>query len=149
MKFLPLGPIRRGNLTQSTTRPQYRGARRRTRSPIEKERSDVSHPADRPPFIFFVFVFPENEAHLRKKQRQSERLNSFMNKYKATLDKSGTAVGSINGAKPAQPPSLKSDVYTFTPQDFKYENKHYKYIKYTKYNKVSASGKFTMNEINQ
>ncbi|XP_049820200.1 proteoglycan Cow isoform X2 [Aethina tumida] len=77
----------------------------------------------------------ENEAHLRKKQRQSERLNSFMNKYKATLDKSGTAVGSINGAKPAQPPSLKSDVYTFTPQDFKYENKHYKYIKYTKYNK--------------
>nr|XP_015838869.1 PREDICTED: testican-2 isoform X1 [Tribolium castaneum] len=76
----------------------------------------------------------ENEAHLRKKQRQSERLNSFMNKYKATLDKSGTVGGSINGAKPAQP-SSKSDVYTFTPQDFKYENKHYKYIKYTKYNK--------------
>jgi sparc/osteonectin/cwcv/kazal-like domain-containing proteoglycan (testican) len=76
----------------------------------------------------------ENEAHLRKKQRQSERLNSFMNKYKATLDKSGTVGGSINGVKPAQP-SSKSDVYTFTPQDFKYENKHYKYIKYTKYNK--------------
>ncbi|KAJ8961608.1 hypothetical protein NQ314_005925, partial [Rhamnusium bicolor] len=75
----------------------------------------------------------ENEAHLRKKQRQSDRLNSFMNKYKATLDKSGTG-GSINGGRPIQP-SLKSDVYTFTPQDFKYENKHYKYIKYTKYNK--------------
>jgi hypothetical protein len=59
-----------------------------------------------------------------------------MNKYKATLDKSGTVGGSINGVKPAQP-SSKSDVYTFTPQDFKYENKHYKYIKYTKYNKVS------------
>lgn len=58
-----------------------------------------------------------------------------MNKYKATLDKSGTVGGSINGAKLAQP-SSKSDVYTFTPQDFKYENKHYKYIKYTKYNKV-------------
>ncbi|XP_018571221.1 proteoglycan Cow [Anoplophora glabripennis] len=73
----------------------------------------------------------ENDAHLRKKQRQSERLNAFMNKYKATLDKSG-ASGSLNDGKPA-PPSLKSDVYTFTPQDFKYENKHYKYIKYTKY----------------
>lgn len=76
----------------------------------------------------------DNEIHLRKKQRQQERLNSFMNKYKATLDKSGTVEGSINGAKLA-PPNSKSDVYTFTPQDFKYENKHYKYIKYTKHNK--------------
>lgn len=71
---------------------------------------------------------------MRKKQRQQERLNSFMNKYKATLDKAGTG-GSINGGKPSQP-NLRSDMYTFTPQDFKYENKHYKYIKYTKYNKV-------------
>lgn len=57
-----------------------------------------------------------------------------MNKYKATLDKTGT-IGALNDGKPV-PSSLKSDVYTFTPQDFKYENKHYKYIKYTKY-KVS------------
>lgn len=28
-----------------------------------------------------------------------------------------------------------ADRYMFTPEDFKYENKHYKYIKYTKYNK--------------
>ncbi|XP_017785689.1 PREDICTED: testican-3 isoform X2 [Nicrophorus vespilloides] len=76
----------------------------------------------------------DKEIHLRKKQRQQERLNSFLNKYKATLDKAGTVTGPINGEKPAQPPS-KADVYTFTPQDFKYENKHYKYIKYTKYNK--------------
>lgn len=76
----------------------------------------------------------DSEVHLRKKQRQQERLNSFMNKYKATLDKAGTVEGSINGGKPSQPNS-KSDVYTFTPQDFKYENKHYKYIKYTKHNK--------------
>jgi len=76
----------------------------------------------------------ETDTHLRKKQRQTERLNSFMNKYKATLDKSGTIGGSINGGKLTQP-SSKSDMYTFTPQDFKYENKHYKYIKYTKYNK--------------
>ena len=83
----------------------------------------------------FHFRISESEAHLRKKQRQQERLNSFINKYKATLDKSGTSSGTINGGKLVQPPS-KSDVYTFTPQDFKYENKHYKYIKYTKYNKV-------------
>lgn len=73
--------------------------------------------------------------HTRKKLRQQERLNSFMNKYKATLDKTGSG-GSINGGKPSQP-NTKNDVYTFTPQDFKYENKHYKYIKYTKYTKVS------------
>lgn len=65
-------------------------------------------------FFFGLFVVTENEAHLRKKQRQSERLNSFMNKYKATLDKSGTG-GSISGSKPLQP-SLKSDMYTFTPK---------------------------------
>lgn len=75
----------------------------------------------------------ENEAHLRKKQRQSERLNSFMNKYKATLDKKGTVSSSLSGDKSIQP--MRSDKYTFTPQDFKYDNKHYKYIKYTKYNK--------------
>lgn len=74
----------------------------------------------------------ENTAHLRKKQRQSDRLNSFINKYKATLDKTGSGIGPLGGKIS---PS-KSDVYTFTPQDFKYENKHYKYIKYTKYNKV-------------
>lgn len=28
--------------------------------------------------------------------------------------------------------------YSFTPEDFKYDNKHYKYIKYTKYNNVSV-----------
>lgn len=27
---------------------------------------------------------------------------------------------------------------TFTPEDVKYDNKHYKYIKYTAYKKVSA-----------
>lgn len=32
----------------------------------------------------------------------------------------------------------QQDKYTFTPEDIKYENKHYKYIKYTKYNKVGV-----------
>ncbi|KAG5891812.1 hypothetical protein JTB14_027775 [Gonioctena quinquepunctata] len=76
----------------------------------------------------------ENEDRLRKKQHQSEKLNTFMNKYKATLDKTGTG-GSISGGKPVRSPSKSDILYTFTPQDFKYDNKHYKYIKYTKYNK--------------
>ncbi|XP_066253501.1 proteoglycan Cow [Euwallacea similis] len=75
----------------------------------------------------------ESDSRQRKKQRQSERLNNFMNKYKATLDKTG-AGGSISGATPERP-IAKKDVYSFVPQDIKYDNKHYKYIKYTKYNK--------------
>nr|CAD7577454.1 unnamed protein product [Timema californicum] len=68
----------------------------------------------------------ESEMHLRKKQR----LTNLMNKYKLTADKE---------KKPQQQQQQKQrslqDKYTFTPEDFKYENKHYKYIKYTKYNK--------------
>lgn len=60
-----------------------------------------------------------------------------MNKYKATLDKKGTVSSSLSGDKSIQP--MRSDKYTFTPQDFKYDNKHYKYIKYTKYNKVHVT----------
>lgn len=56
-----------------------------------------------------------------------------MNKYKATLDKKGTVSGSLSGEKSMSRP----DKYTFTPQDFKYDNKHYKYIKYTKSTKVT------------
>ncbi|KAK9881884.1 hypothetical protein WA026_018078, partial [Henosepilachna vigintioctopunctata] len=74
----------------------------------------------------------DSDIRMRKKQRQSDRLNTFMNKYKATLDKSGSASGALDGKSMLSPSKL--DVYTFTPQDFKYENKHYKYIKYTKYN---------------
>ncbi|XP_018321809.1 proteoglycan Cow [Agrilus planipennis] len=92
----------------------------------------------------------DNDIHLRKKQRQSERLNSFMNKYKATLNKSGASNGNLNSEKPPHHlasqdgsamgngeggVSANADKYTFTPQDFKFANKHYKYIKYTKYNK--------------
>uniref|UniRef100_A0A6M2E0B4 Putative proteoglycan cow n=1 Tax=Xenopsylla cheopis TaxID=163159 RepID=A0A6M2E0B4_XENCH len=61
------------------------------------------------------------DAHLRKKQRQAERISNFMTKYKNTIDKDARA--------------KKTAQYTFTPEDFKFENKHYKYIKYTKYNK--------------
>ncbi|KAH1022310.1 hypothetical protein HUJ04_011731 [Dendroctonus ponderosae] len=75
----------------------------------------------------------EPEIKLRKKQRQSERLNNFISKYRGTLDKSGTD-GSINSSNPEKP-SKKDVVYLFVPQDIKYDNKHYKYIKYTQFNK--------------
>jgi hypothetical protein len=79
---------------------------------------------------------------MRKKQRQSERLNNFMNKYKLTVEKEKKQqqqqqqFSKTNSNKPIRMPQ---DKYTFTPEDFKYENKHYKYIKYTKYNKVSGT----------
>ncbi|XP_060524602.1 proteoglycan Cow [Cylas formicarius] len=66
----------------------------------------------------------ENEPKAWKKQRQSERLSNFINKYKATLDKDRPEAA-----------ASKADDYSFVPQDIKYDNKHYKYMKYTKYNK--------------
>ncbi|XP_049947819.1 proteoglycan Cow [Schistocerca serialis cubense] len=73
----------------------------------------------------------ESDIHIRKKQRQTERLNNLMNKFKMTAEKEKKQV------QQQQQQRLPQDKYTFTPEDFKYENKHYKYIKYTKYNKDS------------
>jgi hypothetical protein len=96
--------------------------------------------------VFILYVFcdvPDSELHMRKKQRQSERLNNLMNKYKLTAEKEKKQQQQQqqqqqlikNSNKPVR---LPQDKYTFTPEDFKYENKHYKYIKYTRYNKVSG-----------
>ncbi|KAL1139994.1 hypothetical protein AAG570_006971, partial [Ranatra chinensis] len=63
----------------------------------------------------------DGDAHLRKKQKQAERMANFMNKYKATIMEERKTKDNI------------ADKYTFTPQDFSYDNKHYKYIKYTKH----------------
>lgn len=94
----------------------------------------------------------EKELAQRKKERQQERYTQFVNKYKATMDKQEqpqtpqplqqqtvqqeqvTAAPSKKSSKKAVPFPSK---YTFTPEDFKYENKHYKYIKYTKFNKAN------------
>nr|CAI5834718.1 unnamed protein product [Callosobruchus analis] len=91
-----------------------------------------------------------SEERIRKKQRQADKLNLFMSKYKATLDKMGAGAvagavasgnGGAGGAKtlsrsvpPLHSISKPDQLYTYTPQDLKYDNKHYKYIKYTKYN---------------
>lgn len=52
-------------------------------------------------------------------------MTNLMNKYKAT------AIQEAAKAKDQMTNSI--DKYTFTPQDFSYDNKHYKYIKYTKH----------------
>ncbi|XP_039277860.1 proteoglycan Cow isoform X2 [Nilaparvata lugens] len=73
----------------------------------------------------------EGDIHMRKKQKQAERMNNFMNKYKATM------------MEQEKNPQAAADKYTFTPQDFKYENKHYKYIKYTKHDNKISKDTFT------
>lgn len=52
-------------------------------------------------------------------------MTNLMNKYKATVIEESKLKDNnlINNV----------DKYTFTPQDFSYDNKHYKYIKYTKH----------------
>lgn len=75
----------------------------------------------------------EGDAHLRKKQKQeAERMTNLMNKYKATV---------IEESKLKDNNLISNvDKYTFTPQDFSYDNKHYKYIKYTKHENKPSKG---------
>ncbi|KAG8302593.1 peptide cross-linking via chondroitin 4-sulfate glycosaminoglycan [Homalodisca vitripennis] len=78
----------------------------------------------------------DGDLHMRKKQKQAELMSNFMTKYKNTV---GTATANSDKPKSDKQQSV-ADKYTFTPQDFKYENKHYKYIKYTKHdNKISKA----------
>lgn len=77
---------------------------------------------------FSTYIHTENGLHVRKKQKQLERINYLVKNYRGTLYKNGKEDGLQQ---------TKSDVYSFTPQGFKYENKRYKYIKYTKHNKVN------------
>lgn len=78
--------------------------------------------------FLFLLYFSEQENVERKKQNQAERMTNFMNKYKATLE------GEKLKQSTAAPVSKYEEKYIFAPEDFKYENKHYKYIKYIKNN---------------
>lgn len=75
-----------------------------------------------------LYLFTEQEDVERKKQKQAERMTNFMNKYKATLESEKMKQST------AAPVSKYEEKYIFAPEDFKYENKHYKYIKYIKSN---------------
>lgn len=78
----------------------------------------------------------DGDIHMRKKQKQAERMNALMNKYKSTLSETSAS----EKQKSAQ--QTLADKYTYTPQDFKYENKHYKYIKFTKHDNKMAKDMF-------
>lgn len=72
---------------------------------------------------------------MKKKQKQADMMSNFMTKYKNTVAAAGS---SISNDKQKPDKQAVADKYTFTPQDFKYENKHYKYIRYTKHdNKIN------------
>lgn len=91
-------------------------------------------------YIFFYFI--EQEDVERKKQKQAERMTNFMNKYKATLESEKLKQNT------ASPVFKYEEKYIFAPEDFKYENKHYKYIKYIKNNnqlsKVNATKRYVL-----
>ncbi|KAF4520207.1 hypothetical protein B566_EDAN003920, partial [Ephemera danica] len=77
------------------------------------------------------------DIHSRKRQKQNERmamasakLRNTVTKEEQEMKKSVPSYSQTANSKKI--PHANSDKYTFTPQDFKYDNKHYKYIKYTK-----------------
>lgn len=87
-------------------------------------------------FIIYFYNYYSEFYHLteqedveRKKQKQAERMTNFMNKYKATLESE-----KLKQSSTVAPTSKYEEKYIFAPEDFKYENKHYKYIKYIKNN---------------
>lgn len=77
-------------------------------------------------------LFLIDQADLKKQQRITERQNAFNAKFKMTLD------NDIDVDKNRHSNHINAQ-YTFTPEDIKYDNKHYKYIKYTSFKKDSTS----------
>lgn len=96
---------------------------------------------------------------LKKKQKQAERMNNLMAKFRSTMERE--KANKYKSDKPSESKydnfeksykALKydkynmkmasadkkkyQDKYSYVPEEFKYDNKHYKYIKYKKYNKV-------------
>ncbi|XP_055524695.1 proteoglycan Cow isoform X2 [Wyeomyia smithii] len=84
---------------------------------------------------------------LKKQQRMADRMNAFNAKYQRTIesndinsggnnvDASILASGGESNKKEEKNRHFNhvNSQYTFTPEDIKYDNKHYKYIKYTTY----------------
>lgn len=82
----------------------------------------------------------------KKQLRMADRMNAFNAKYQRTVesnDINGGTAGVAAELDPRSGPKSKEEKnrhfnhinsqYTFTPEDIKYDNKHYKYIKYTSY----------------
>lgn len=95
------------------------------------------------------------------KKKQTERMNNFITKYRNTVEHEKEnkyksekfdkfSENKYEPDKPYKPAKYDKyskmgkivaekkklqDKYSYVPEDFKYDNKHYKYIKYKKYNK--------------
>ncbi|XP_063703528.1 proteoglycan Cow [Culicoides brevitarsis] len=68
---------------------------------------------------------------IKKRQKMSDRLNAFNIKYQRTMQQNSLKAQISQASKDnIKIPNVESD-YKFTPEDVRYDNKHYKYIKYT------------------
>lgn len=85
-------------------------------------------------------------ADQKKQQRMADRMSAFNAKYQRTVESNDINGGGATASELADGrsgPKSKEEKnrhfnhinsqYTFTPEDIKYDNKHYKYIKYTSY----------------
>ncbi|KAK6633951.1 hypothetical protein RUM44_004558 [Polyplax serrata] len=101
----------------------------------------------------------EVELMFKKKQKQAERMNNLMAKFRSTMEREkANKYKSEKTSEPSKYDNLEKsyktfkydkynanlkttdkkkyqDKYSYVPEEFKYDNKHYKYIKYKKYSK--------------
>nr|XP_040221054.2 proteoglycan Cow isoform X1 [Anopheles coluzzii]XP_040221056.2 proteoglycan Cow isoform X1 [Anopheles coluzzii]XP_049461664.1 proteoglycan Cow isoform X1 [Anopheles coluzzii] len=88
---------------------------------------------------------------LKKQQRMADRMSAFNAKYQRTIDSNDINADNLipsGKQQQQQQQQLKEEKnrhynhinsqYTFTPEEIKYDNKHYKYIKYTTYKGKSS-----------
>lgn len=69
----------------------------------------------------------------------AERQSQFNAKYKMTIENEENEKLNNNNKGKEEKNRHSNHInsqYTFTPEDIKYDNKHYKYIKYTTFKKV-------------
>lgn len=90
-------------------------------------------------FFIIILLFNIDQADLKKQQRITERQNAFNAKFKMTLDNDIDADKNTLKEEKNRHSNHINAQYTFTPEDIKYDNKHYKYIKYTSFKKDSTA----------
>lgn len=75
----------------------------------------------------------EQENESKFKQDKTDKYTTDT-KYNSDKSYKSTKFGKLT--KSPLEKKKSQDKYSYLPEDFKYDNKHYKYIKYKKYNKV-------------
>lgn len=77
----------------------------------------------------------DNTVDMTKQQRMTERQKKFQTKYKMTVEKDADEKLNLEDDENNNHYNHIKPHMTFTPEDVKYDNKHYKYIKYSSYKK--------------